>query len=323
MSVPPTLDPQVRSFFARLLAFGTLQALIFAWVWWSCPRIEDHYATASIDKHALLRSTPGRRVILVGGSNVAFGYHSELFSDYGLEPVNMGLNVGLGISFFVREVEDNVRKGDVVIISPEYSLFWVPFSRDELWSLLERRPRSTCLLGPEHVKGALDHGLIYFTRKLKCAVHGLTTDHEFARLYRRSAFNKSGDFVAHYGRKTSFDVAVLEVDDAEEHTDFTVGLEGIERLSRRCKEVGATCYLSYPPLRPMAMDGGRQTIGALDRALKSETTITVLGSPEDMVLPNTSFFDSGYHLNEAGSLERTRRVLRLLEAEGFGKTPPG
>jgi hypothetical protein len=300
-----------------MLVFGLIQAMVFAAVWWSCPRLPDHYATASIDKHERLAAAPGPRVILVGGSNVAFGYASPRFRQLGLEPVNMGLSVGLGLPFLVREVEGALRPGDVVVISPEYSLFWLPFNRDELWSLLERRPASTCLLGVDHAKGTLDHGLIFLSRKVKCALLGQSTDHEFSSLYRRSAFNAEGDFVAHYGRDSDFDVDVLEVDDRDEQRDFDVGLRALERLARRCKSVGARCYLSYPPVRRRVLEAGGETMAALHDAIESKSVIEVLGRPEEMVFDSDRFFDSGYHLNERGSAERTQRVLRYLRAEGL------
>ena len=81
----------------------------------------DNYLVAAIDKRERLCCTEGRRLILIGGSNVAFSMDSPLLEQrYGLAPVNMGLKAGLGPRFMTRQVDDQIRDGDVVVIMMEH-----------------------------------------------------------------------------------------------------------------------------------------------------------------------------------------------------------
>ncbi|MGC1275927.1 MAG: hypothetical protein WBC44_19655, partial [Planctomycetaceae bacterium] len=81
----------------------------------------DHYLAAAADKGRWLRTAPGPRIILVGGSNVAFSMDCKILEDrYGLAPVNMGLQARLGPRFMTRQVVDQVREGDVVIVMMEH-----------------------------------------------------------------------------------------------------------------------------------------------------------------------------------------------------------
>lgn len=77
----------------------------------------DNYLAAAYDKDRRLRTTPGERIILVGGSNVAFSMDSRILEErYGLAPVNMGLQAPLGVRFMTRHVAEYVRSGDVVVV---------------------------------------------------------------------------------------------------------------------------------------------------------------------------------------------------------------
>ncbi len=83
-----------------------------------------------LDKERLLKEAPSPRLVLVGGSGLAFGIDSptleqELGGEYSV--VNMGLHAGLGLDFMLNEALDGLREGDVVVLSPEYDIVW----RDE------------------------------------------------------------------------------------------------------------------------------------------------------------------------------------------------
>ena len=85
----------------------------------------DNYNATILDKDHRLRTAPGRRIIFVGGSGLAFGLDSELVAArYGCSPVNMGLSAGLGPRFMLQHAGSGVRRGDVVVICFEDSLYF-------------------------------------------------------------------------------------------------------------------------------------------------------------------------------------------------------
>ena len=116
----------MKRFLSLIAVFALLQAGVFAvLVLLSLP--PDNLHAAAIDKERLLRDAPSPRVVLVGGSAMAFGVDSEaLAEDLGgdYRVVNMGLHAGLGLDFLLNETLDGLREGDVVVISPEYDIVW-------------------------------------------------------------------------------------------------------------------------------------------------------------------------------------------------------
>ncbi|HVD61344.1 MAG TPA: hypothetical protein VNC11_10775, partial [Gemmatimonadaceae bacterium] len=66
---------------------------------------DNNYLAAVLEKDRLIRNTPSPKVILVGGSNLAFGIDSKLMQDsLGLRVVNMGLYAKLGLRYMLAQV---------------------------------------------------------------------------------------------------------------------------------------------------------------------------------------------------------------------------
>jgi hypothetical protein len=132
----------MRAFLLKLLTFLLIQAGLFGLILASANlRSEQNYLAATLEKHARLKSAPSPRLILVGGSNLAFGINSEALGQaLGREVVNMGLVGGLGLDFMLHEVAPAVRKGDLVLLSLEYDLFSGGFNPVNQRQIVEYRP---------------------------------------------------------------------------------------------------------------------------------------------------------------------------------------
>ena len=74
-------------------------------------------------KYERLKETPGQRIVLAGGSGVAFDCDSEMIDEIfpSYEVVNFGMYAGLGTKAVMDLSEAYIREGDIVILSPEQS----------------------------------------------------------------------------------------------------------------------------------------------------------------------------------------------------------
>lgn len=81
----------------------------------------DGYLMSIVDKDRLLRTAEGRRLILIGGSNLTFGIDGPALKDrYGVTPVNLGLHEMLRADYMLRHTAEHVRHGDVVVFCFEF-----------------------------------------------------------------------------------------------------------------------------------------------------------------------------------------------------------
>ena len=80
----------------------------------------DTFLGALAPKLERLKSTEGKRIIVVGGSSVAFGLNSPMLKEYtGYEVINFGLYATLGTRIMLDLSRDYIRSGDIVILAPE------------------------------------------------------------------------------------------------------------------------------------------------------------------------------------------------------------
>lgn len=303
----------MRSFVRDVLVFVSIQALIFAGVWQMCPREPDHYLSAAIDKRKRIAELPGPRVVLVGGSSVAFGFDSRVIESRGLSAVNMGHSMGLGLDFMLSQSAAHLRADDLVVVAPEFALLWKQPTDASLLTVLEQDPQSARYLDGPACGRLLDGGLRWFGNKLRCALHQVSTDAQST--HGRSSFDERGDFVAHRGHDPTGGEPLLVRWPESLGAGFEHAVEQLDAFGHKCEAVGAHCVLAMQPLRPDEFESGGATLREIERRLRAEQRLPLVIEAEDSVWPASSFFDPGPHLGGEAATERTRR---LLDALGIG-----
>ena len=90
------------------------------------PYPENGYERAQFVKMGMLSKadrTPS--MVLLGGSNVAFGFHSEMIEEaMGISVINAGLHAGIGLKMIVDDCARYLQKGDILVLSPEMDHFF-------------------------------------------------------------------------------------------------------------------------------------------------------------------------------------------------------
>ena len=84
------------------------------------PAYSDTFVGALNEKCDRLKEIEGEKIVVVGGSSVAFGVDSALLSRYtGMPVVNFGLYAALGTKLMLDLSLPHIGEGDIVVISPE------------------------------------------------------------------------------------------------------------------------------------------------------------------------------------------------------------
>lgn len=274
-------------------------------------------------KQELLAKSSGRRIIMVGGSGVAFGQRSDLLQEAlpGYSVINFGMYAGLGSTVTMELVLPLIRDGDIVIFSPEQSeqtlsmylnaqAMWP--AADGHWNLLSAvRHQEWGLMVGEFPGFAAQKAGFYF--------HGNAPTGE--GVYSRSAFNAFGDIDC-TGREQnrmvngydpnmmlSFDPALM----TEEMLDY------INASAAECKQRGASFFYGFCPMNASAItENERNRAGDFQDYLESRLTCPILGEIEETFLEEDWFYDTNFHLNSAGAVVNTARLADdLREALGL------
>ena len=287
---------------------------------------DDNYLAAVLEKDRLIRTTPSPKIILVGGSNLAFGIDSRMMQDsLRLNVVNMGLYAKLGLRYMLAQVKPYVRRGDVVIIVPEYDQFYGNFSEGDntLNTALLYAPPDRI---PDFIKSYSVVDVVLRPRvenarrsflEATADVFGMKNKYfppDTNPVYNRHSFNKYGDVVSHLGKK-SMNPDSIFVKQLPPPKDFNrKTISELNDIGDAARERGARAYFLFPSYidRSYVINTGQ--IEWLRAKLSREMRMPILGTAQDFVFPKNWFFDTRYHLNELGRGPRTVKMIEILKA---------
>ena len=319
----------IRRFLRRASAFVLLQLLVAAVVFrFGAPGKSKHYLGAIQDKIERLEACQGPRIVLVGGSNVAFGIHSPVIQQsFQMETVNLGLQASLGLSFPLECYLQHARSGDIVIVSPEYHLLTSSEhqqgNRLMIDYMLQQCPKARRYLirsDQNTWKHFLDQdGLWMVHQWVGRAFRSMRREDTSDQIYARAGFNEFGDVVSHYGRSAESMMPFGRVPPLTAEA-FEQAVTTLNRFQEDCQRQGVSVYFSYPPLMDSLYADAEVTIEQLHHSLLERLKIPLLNHPKQFAYPEERFFDTGYHLNQEAGEERSRFIAAAIAEEHFGQT---
>ena len=275
------------------------------------------YLASIIDKHAMLKETKPPRLILAGGSNVAFGIDSKLLQDsLGIPVINLGLHVGLGLDFILNELEDIAMNGDIVVVSPEYTI-GTTANYPLLANTVSFFPEAGryCNVSPvERIESYFQEELhtnlvANFTFIADRFSHSQIPD-ESNTIYSRHSFNQYGDMTGHLDQlppRPLHDTGML----------FISKKANVERLNKFAHVTAGRkirVFFAYPSYAASCYHLHTGKIRRYEEYVRKNLKIPVLGTPSDFVFEDNLFYDTAYHLNREGRHQRTIRLLKLLRS---------
>jgi hypothetical protein len=277
------------------------------------PPDPDDYLAIIGTKVKRLQQTRSPKIVFVGGSNLAFGLDSKAVEEQlGYAVVNMGMGFNMGLRFMLDLVKPEIRAGDIIVLVPEYNLFYGLLDGDDrLIDVLELYPagfqhiRSRDQMYnvahnlPQHVRTKLLHWLMRPEVPANC-------------VYCPRAFNEYGDAVAHFDHRPQ-DVA--KMDFLKSSTRQPVDLEAIHvvnAFAEQAERLGARVVFIFPCVPEPNFARRREPIERLHEKLREELKVPLLSTPEEQTYPVGYFYDWVYHLNREGRAARTARVIDEL-----------
>ncbi len=287
---------------------------------------DNSYIAAILEKDQLIRNTPSPRLVLVGGSNLAFGIDSKVMEDSLRIPVvNMGLYAKLGLRYMLAQAEPYVRKGDVIIVVPEYDQFYGEFANGDhtLNTALLYTPsdRVGDFIRSYSVIDVMVRPRVENAREslLRSAAALVGREEKYFPpdtnpVYNRHSFNQYGDAISHLGKK-SMNPDSIFVKPLPPMKQFNAKtLDDLNALDDKARAVGAHAYFIFPSYIDRSYTINVAAIDSLSARLRTGMTMPVVGSARDFVYPARLFFDTRYHLNGEGRELRTQQLLKLLRS---------
>lgn len=311
----------ILALLAILLPFVSLTAFAIALP----PQFSNTFSGRLNEKFDRLRSVEGEKIVVVGGSSVAFGLDSATLAQYtGKEVVNFGLYAALGTKLMLDLSKAGIRKGDVVILAPEIdpqtlSLY---FSSENTLCALDDDFSMFFSVGADNWLSLLG-GMWKFAEEKYGYYKDGAPDPK--GVYNAKNFNEYGDVV--YSRPKNTMILGYDPNTPIDLSEQTVSPDFIDYLNdyiRYCERKGATVYFSFCPMNASALAAGTtgESISAFRSYLSEALDCPVISDPQDYIMDESFFFDTNFHLNDAGVPLRTARLIRdYYAAAGLDDAP--
>lgn len=267
----------------------------------------DTYLLANVDKNERLASIKEPKLVLIGGSNLAFGLNCKVLEDsLFLSPVNMGLHASIGLCYMMREVEPYLTSGDVLLIVPEYEQFTSEcfYGEFPLFEILAREGKYNILFGDFRYYPYMCDQLQIFRNNL---LSKLTSPLVLGD-YSRSHFNVYGDNTGHWElpSKPVMDIPLR----GEPQQDI---VKQVAAYIRRMEKRGVKSYVFPPVYKKGSALLSEEFIRQTEKQLK-ENEIPFQVSSDKYIFADSLFYDTMYHLNKQGVDKRTGLLLNDLKA---------
>lgn len=283
------------------------------------------FVAAFLDKQELMQNTPSPRIVLVGGSSVAFGFDSnQLSSLVGLPVVNLGLQGGLGLRFEPESVKPFLREGDIVILSPEYhNIFGQLHSGEMLVQIVALYPDTFKYFSTGNEFWQLIRAFpAVHTGAIRNMLEDLKLRHCLVcanrePIYYRAAFDKAtGDVIINEAVAKRDIPLELNLPFNVESKEFSDSINLMNSFARDSTANNITVFFYYPSSVNVINDSTANILEQLGTRLRNELTFPIINSLKDSQYGDEYMFDTAYHLNKAGKEINTHRLGKhLCEAD--------
>lgn len=308
----------VRRIVATALAVILAEQVFFLICGFGLPvQFGDTFMGELKSKYERLKETSGKRIVLVGGSGVAFDCDSALMDDFfsSYEIVNFGMYAGLGTKAVMDLSENYIHEGDIVILSPEQSeqTFSDYFNGEYMWQAADGAFGMLRDLKSENFEAMLGNFPRFALEKLNYVMKGQKPQTD--SIYQKKSFNIYGDIELDTCRENILPNG-YDVNQKVRFTENVVQPEFMDYMNdwaKRLEKKGAVVWYRYCPVNKLSVED-MDDLAAYDVFLRQKLDFPVIGNPENSLMEAEWFFDTNFHLNQPGKEVNTVQLIRDMKA---------
>ena len=308
----------VRRIVATALAVILAEQVFFLICGFGLPvQFGDTFMGELKSKYERLKETSGKRIVLVGGSGVAFDCDSALMDDFfpSYEIVNFGMYAGLGTQAVMDLSENYIHEGDIVILSPEQSeqTFSDYFNGEYMWQAADGAFGMLRDLKSENFEAMLGNFPRFALEKLNYVMKGQKPQTD--SIYQKKSFNTYGDIELDTCRENILPNG-YDVNQKVRFTEDVVQPEFMDYMNdwaKRLEKKGAVVWYRYCPVNKLSVED-MDDLAAYDVFLRQKLDFPVIGNPKNSLMEAEWFFDTNFHLNQPGKEVNTVQLIRDMKA---------
>lgn len=271
---------------------------------------DSYYAELPL-MYERLQKAQGNKIVVVGGSNVAFGLDSglleQLLAEKGFDYTvcSFGLYAAVGTSAMLDLSLRTLKQGDIVVLAlePTSETMSTYFGATAYWKCAEGAPQLLAGVSGDKREALVGNYISYLQERYDIYTSGILPKVE--GVYAKSSFDDRCDLI--YDRPGNimalgFDTdAPVDLGNVVIETDFA---QQVNDYYSKAKELGAQVYLSFSPVNRTALVSD-EAVQSFFEMCNETFACPVISDPNAYILDSGWFYDSNFHLNTPGARVRT------------------
>ena len=267
-----------------------------------------------------LTSAQGKKIIVIGGSNVAFGLDGGLLEQllaqkgYSYTVCPFGLYGAVGTSAMLELSRDSLAEGDVVVLAvePVSEAMSTYFGADSFWKCAEDAPELILGLSQEKLAALVGNYIPYYQQRMAILSSGALPAAQ--GVYGSASFNERCDMVYERAGNTmpvGYDTTTpVNLDTVEISADF---VRQVSEYCRLASQRGASVVMSFSPVNRSALTvTSEEGIAGFFERCNQSLPCPLISDPNRYILDSGWVYDSNFHLNSPGARLRTCRLAEDL-----------
>ena len=274
---------------------------------------QDSYYAELSEMYQRLETTEGPKIVVVGGSNVAFGLDSALLEEllaqkgYEYTVCPFGLYAAVGASAMLDLSQDTLGEGDIVILAfePSSETMSTYFGATAFWKCTENAPELLLKVSGDKQNALFGNYISYLQERQQIFNTGMLPQVE--GVYAKSSFNERCDLI--YDRPGNMMTLGYDTTAPVDLAAVSVGADFAKQVNDYCEKAesaGAQVWLSFSPVNRSALTGDEKTtVSTFFRMCNDTFHCPIISDPNTYIMESGWFYDSNFHLNSAGAIIRT------------------
>ena len=268
-------------------------------------------------KYERMRTSAGKKIIVVSGSSSLNGLNSELFEELmpGYTVVNYGTNAANPSLFFLDVISKYVTEGDIVIHAPEYSSRASMGSNAFHAKVFRGNEQCYDIFRDVDISDYEDFWESFREFQIGDPGDGSLVPalHQQGKPYQLDAdINKYGDIaVSRPSVRGSFGGST------EGFKYDVLNYENLNRINEKYIAAGAELLMSFGTFdksRLMSSAAVQSEFDKFTNYCADNLDYPVISNIGTYIMEHSSFYDSEWHPNEEGARERTRNLVTDIKA---------
>lgn len=268
----------------------------------------DEIALADVQKREQVKQITGRKILLVGGSNLSYGMDSQRLQDsLHITTYNMGIHAGFGLHFMLEEAELYIKPNDILVVIPEYHQFSNYEGSGVLADLIiqDKRWSDFAIYKDWGTYPSYFCSKVYIPFVLKSLSGGLNKD-PYAD--NPDGFNEKGDYILHLDQKRRTVSRLIAPVPSEKV------IKKIVNKINQFKQQGVQVVFLPPCFQESSFNRSNDNITLIEKDLISED-LPFNAPVKRYCFNDTLFWNTAYHLTQAGREIRTVYVIEDLKKQ--------